>query len=120
MNKTAVDRLVRIEVLAEPVIPGRSGVKDGRPWTIPTKQSCAIWQDEPFPTRLEVVVPDTGPYKPGFYLLAGKPLGVSAVNNRVVVSFDDRAVALIPVAEVAAALAEMAGDGAPPKVAAVK
>lgn len=104
MSKSAIDQLVRIEVLPDPVIQGRSGVKDGRPWTIPSKQVCAIWQDEPFPTRFEVVVPESGPYRPGFYFLAGKPLAVAAVNNRVVIRFDDREAALIPFEAVAAAL----------------
>ena len=104
----AVQKLVRVEVLAEAIIEGRSGVKDGRAWVIPPKQACAIWQDELFPTRLEVPVPDSGPYKPGMYLLAGRPLKVAAANNRVVVSFDDRAVQLVPLEE---AFASLGGKG---------
>lgn len=99
MNKTETqfDSVVRVEVSAEPVIPGRSGSNERGAYTIPAKQTCYIWQGEPYPIKIDLAVPDTGPRKPGFYLLAGKPFKVASVRDRIVVNFDDRQVDLIPV-----------------------
>lgn len=112
-NSSILDRLVRVEVLDRPIIAGRSGVKNGNAWTIPPAQLCAIWQDGPFAVQVEVPVPESGPFKPGLYFLGGEPLVAGAVNDgggaaRIRIKFNDRAVDLVPVAEVAAALAEPA------------
>ena len=93
-----IESAIRVEVTAEPIIPGRSGSNERGPWQIPAKQRCAIWQgNDPFPIVVEIVVPDAGPYKPGIYLLGGKPFKVGAVGNRTVIQFDDRAAELVPV-----------------------
>lgn len=96
MNKTDLDRIVRVEVSAEPVIPGRSGQNERGPWTIPAKQVCYIHQGETYPTRIEIAF-DREPRKPGFYLLAGTPFVVTSVNDRVRISFSDRNLDLVPV-----------------------
>lgn len=98
MNKpTGIDACVRLEVTDAPLIPGRSGVKDGKPWTIPTKQVAWLWQGDPYPTKIEIPSPESGPYRPGFYLLAGTPFKVGVTAGRVTIQFDDRAVSLVPV-----------------------
>ena len=92
-----LENLVRVQVTADPVIPGRSGSNERGPWSIPAKQRVAIWQgDDPFPIQMEIPFPDAGPYKPGFYLLSGRPFVVKALNNRTVIQFDDRAAVLVP------------------------
>jgi len=93
----SLDSVVRVEITDEPTIAGRSGVKDGKPWNIPTKQPAYLWQGDRYPTRLEFPVPESGPYKPGFYVLAGTPFKTGVVAGRIVVQFDDRAVLLVPV-----------------------
>lgn len=96
-KETPFDSAVRVEVSDEAVIPGRSGSNERGAWTIPAKQPCYLWQGDRYPIRMELAVPDTGPRKPGFYLLAGKPFKVASVRDRIVINFDDRGVELIPI-----------------------
>ena len=101
-----IDTIVRVEVTDEAVIPGRSGNNDRGPWTIPPKQPCYLWQGDRYPTRIEIAVPNTGPRRPGFYLLGGVPFKVGVQGTRVTVQFDDRGIDLIPLEEVAQALSK--------------
>lgn len=108
-NANALDNIVRIEVTADPIIPGRSGTNDRGPWVIPSKQTCWLWQGDKYPTRIDLAYPaESGPRRPGFYLLAGSPFKVSASvrpgasTGRVVIDFDERNVDLIPIEEIAA------------------
>lgn len=101
-------RIVRVEITDKPIIPGRSGVKDNRPWTIPSKHPAWLWQDDQYPTSIEIPVPESGPYKPGLYLLAGVPLTAGVRRDRIVYQFDDRDLHLIAVEEVAKAVAALA------------
>lgn len=97
MTETTLDAVVRVEITDEPIIPGRSGVKDGKPWSIPNKQPAYLWQGDRYPTRIEIPSPDKGPYRPGMYLLAGVPFKTGVVAGRVAVQFDDRGLTLVPV-----------------------
>lgn len=107
---SVIEKLVRVEVLDAPIVPARSGIKDGRAWTIPAMQQCAVFTSGRFPVMIEVPAPDASPYRPGLYLLSGECLTAAAVNDRggqarLRISFNDRAVQLIPLDQVAAALA---------------
>ena len=102
--KNPLDRLVRIEVTDEPVLPGRTGSNERGPWTIPPKQACWLHQDEPYPTRVEIAVPPEGPRKPGMYLFAGKPFAVGVVGKYARVTFSEAGAELVSIEEVTAAL----------------
>lgn len=112
-----LNKLVRVEVLNLPIVPARSGIKDGRPWSIPALQKCAIHTGGPFAVKLEIPAPETSPYRPGIYFLSGDCLTEAAVNvggnARLRVSFSDREVVLIPFEEVAAAFAAEASSSKP-------
>lgn len=105
--------IINIEISTKPIIAGRSGIstKNGQPYSIPSKQIAYIHQGDDYPSKLEVVVPDTGPYRPGRYLLAGEAF----VPTERGVRFDDRAVALVSVSDALKQLQELikAFDAAP-------
>lgn len=101
-EQTALDAIVRVEVSDEAIVKGRSGSNDRGRYEIPAKQVCYLWQGDRYPTRLEVAVPDVGPRKPGFYLLAGKCFQVGDYGR---LKFSDRELSLVPIEDVAAALA---------------
>lgn len=98
------DAIVRVEVTDEPIIPGRTGNNERGPWTIPPKHPCYLHQGDRYPVRIELPVPEAGRPRPGFYLLAGKPFKVGANAGRVTIQFDDRAIELVSLDEVLAAL----------------
>ena len=97
MSDKAIDAIVRIELTDEPLIPGMSGVKDGRPWIIPTKMPAYLWQGDKYPTRIEIPVPEGGRPRPGVYLLAGSPFSVGVKGTRASLVFDERAIRLLPI-----------------------
>lgn len=90
-----------VEISAEPVIAGRSGTNDRGAFTIPAKQNAYLHMGAVYPTKTEVIVPDTGPYRPGMYLLAGPMFKVGDYGR---LSVDDRAIQLVAVDDAIAAL----------------
>lgn len=100
-NTQPIDAIVRVECTDEPLIEGRSGTNERGAWTIPTKMPVYLWQGDRYPVKLEIPVPASGRPRPGFYYLAGTPFKAEAKNNRVVISFDDRRVELVPIEQVA-------------------
>ncbi len=92
-----MSKIIFIEVAAKPVIPGKAGVssKNGQPYSIPAKQVCYCHQGEDYPTKFEVPVPDSGPYRPGRYLIAGEAFAPTERGIR----FDDRALLLVHITD---------------------
>lgn len=69
-----------VEITDEPVSPGRNWTdpKTGMIKPLPSTQRAYLWTGGTYPeANFDVEVPDSGPYRPGFYLLAGSSLRVS-------------------------------------------
>lgn len=103
MTQNLIEQIVRVEVTDEKIIPGRSGTNERGAYTIPAKHVAYLWQGDRYPTRIEIAVPETGPLKPGFYLLAGKCFTVGDYGR---LKFSDRELALVSVEDVGKFLAE--------------
>jgi len=88
---------IKVEITAEPIEQGRSYQDKQTGFTKQTaaKQKAYLHAGLAYPTPFSVAVPEAGPYRPGFYLLAGdcfKPgqFGLDFRMNKLeLVSIDD-------------------------------
>ena len=94
-----------IEVADDPVLTARNGtsIKTGQPYQIPAKQIVYFHGVGRYPVTGDVVIPDSGPYRPGFYLLAGPTFR----SGQYGVDFDERAALLMPLDQAMTALAQL-------------
>ncbi|WP_417794771.1 single-stranded DNA-binding protein [Terasakiella pusilla] len=72
-----------VEVANAPIVKGRSGIsKSNQPYTIPDKQTAALFFGGQFPHPVEIPVPEgKSPYQPGLYLLTGAKLVRPGANG---------------------------------------
>lgn len=98
-----------------------TGIEQGRTYTdktsgiqkpLPGRQTAFVWQGSKYPLKCQVDIPEgRPPYAPGSYLASGE-LFAGGEYDRL--SFKGtRNLYLIPVAEAAAALADVAAEEAP-------
>lgn len=103
-------KVIFVEITPEPLIPGRTGTaqKTGQPYVIPPKQKAYFHNASHYPIGGEVAVQDAlGPYRPGFYLIAGPCLKAGQYG----VDFLDREVILVPIADAIKDLASVGVTG---------
>lgn len=117
MNSSGVSAaaLIYVEVADEPVITGRPYQDKSTGVTKPaiSKQHAYLHLGARYPVPFKTIVPESGPYRPGFYLLGGPVFKPGDYDG---LAFFDRALELVPIAEAAKALGTLAP--AAPKLAA--
>lgn len=106
---------LHVEVLDEAIEPGRNYTdkSNGMQKLLPGKQKAYLWNGisaYPIPFKMDVD-PVGGPFRPGFYLIAGECFSPGEYDR---LKFDSRKFQLIPMDIAIGAL-----SGAKPKVAAV-
>lgn len=79
-----------------------------------SKQMIYVHMGQRYPLATKLRCPDAGPYRPGFYLLAG-PI-FKTVGDYGNLALDDRQLQLVPIADALKVLTPLAGDR--PKLAA--
>lgn len=107
--------LLYVEITDEALIPGRPYTDKATGVTRPAiaKQNAYLHTGARYPVPFKTIVPETGPYRPGLYLMGGDVFKPGEYDG---LKFFDRALELVPVQEALRALNTFASAG--PKLAA--
>lgn len=90
--------IVTVEVTDDPIEPGRTYTDKatGMQKPLPARQTAFVWTGKRYPVEMKLDVPNTGPYRPGLYLIAGD---VFAAGKYGRVEFNDRGLQLVSVTD---------------------
>jgi hypothetical protein len=102
------EALIMVEITDEPIIPGRPFTDKSTGMTRPpiAKQAAYLHSGARYPTPFKIIVPETGPYRPGMYLLAGDAFKAGEWDG---LKFSDRNLQLVAAADVVAELQKLGG-----------
>lgn len=104
-NNRAAAAAIYVEVSNEPLIQGKPYTDKNTGMTRPaiSKQNCYLHTGARYPVPFKLAVqPETGPLRPGFYLIGGTEAFKPGEYDGL--KFWDRGVLLVPVADALAAL----------------
>lgn len=113
-GSAAAAAVIYVEVSDEPIVAGRPFTDKQTGMTRPpiSKQNAYLHAGMRYPVPFKVIVPESGPYRPGCYLLAGETFKPGEWDG---LKFSDRNLELVPIAD---ALAELGRVGGKPPLSA--